>query len=68
MPTFTADVTLGNKERIRKLTVGTVGYHGAHAATTGLPGAPIALAANTHATPTPPQSTGPNRLTIFYDY
>ena len=47
IPVFTADVTLGNKERVRKLTAGTAGYHGVHAATTGLPGAPSALAATT---------------------
>ena len=61
MPTFTANVTLGNKERVRKLTAGTAGYHhGAHAATTGLPGAPSALAANTHTTPTPPPVASPS--------
>jgi len=54
IPVFTADVTLGNKERVRKLTAGTAGYHGAHAATTGLPGAPSALA-----TTTPPPIASP---------
>jgi hypothetical protein len=33
MAIFKDDVTVGNKERLRKLTAGTAGYHGAHVAT-----------------------------------
>lgn len=58
MPTFTTDVTLGNQERIRKLTAGAAGYHGAHAATAGTPAG--ALAAHTPATPTPQPGASPS--------
>lgn len=54
---FTTEFQLGNKERIRKLTAGDVGYHGAHTAaapvTTPLPLTETATAAVTPIT-TPP--------------
>ena len=55
---FKTDVTIGNKERLRKLvTAGTACYHGTHVATTILPSsrhspnAPAALAARTNQPP-----------------
>ena len=52
---FKDEVSRGNKERLRKLTTGTAGYHGAHAATPR------------HAIPCPPKSDATcEGIPLFY--